>query len=181
MSGYSQEVKFCVKYLLDHGVDSLAFPKVIGELSSEDKKFDLVPVDDKNKKAFFEELATKLRELWPVGEKDGKWPWRDSVGNLSKRIELLWHQRGFNDKTIDECLVAARKYLAQYENDVRYMQTLKYFIMKQKSLVEDNGRIRYVNESKFADILEGLSDQEKMDNELKQALEEPTYYEGEII
>lgn len=178
---YSQEVKFCVRYLLNHGINSTNLVKVQLQLSNDDTDFNLVPVSVSDKD-FFDELATKLREMWPPGEKDGKYAWRDSVSNLSRRLKYLWGDR-FRDKkfTIDECLVAARKYLAQFEDNVKYMQTLKYFIMKQKSLVEDNGRIRYVNESKFADILEGLSDQEKIDNEWKQALEEPTYYEGEII
>lgn len=46
-----------------------------------------------SKKSFFEELAERLREMWPPGEKDGKYPWRDSVGNLARRLELLWADR----------------------------------------------------------------------------------------
>lgn len=182
MSGYSQEVKFCVKYLLDHGIDSLSFPKVVGELSPEDKKFDFVPVDDKNRKAFFDELAAKLREMWPPGEKSGKYPWRDSVPNLSRRLQVLWSERMKDkDYTIEQCVAAAQKYLSQFEEDTTYMQLLKYFIMKQEHIAKPNKHLEIINKSVFADILEGMDDQNNIENEWKRAFEEPTYYEGEII
>ena len=126
---YSPEEKFCVRYLLEHGINSTNFTKVVLTLKNTDVKYELVK--STTNVSFFDELAGKLRELWPPGEKDGKWPWRDSVSNLSRRLETLWRDRGLKDKTIDECLSAARKYLAQFEDNVKYMQTLKYFIMKK--------------------------------------------------
>lgn len=177
---YSPEVKFCVRYLLNHGINSTNLVKVQLQLSSDDADFNLVPVPG-SQKDFFIELAEKLRELWPPGDKDGKYAWRDSVPNLSRRLKALWDER-FKDKqfTIDECLIAARKYLAQFEDNVKYMQTLKYFIMKQKSLVEKDGRIRYINESKFADILEGNSELAAMDD-WNDILNGSTVDEGELI
>ena len=175
---YSPEEKFCVRYLLEHGINSTNFTKVVLTLKNTDVKYELVKSTTKT--SFFDELAGKLRELWPPGEKDGKWPWRDSVSNLSRRLETLWRDRGLKDKTIDECLSAARKYLAQFEDNVKYMQTLKYFIMKQKSLVEKDGRIKYINESKFADILEGNSELAAMDD-WNDILNGSTVDEGELI
>lgn len=172
------DVRFCVKYLLDHGVNALNFDDVASTISVSDQSYTLVPV---GAKSFFDELAEKLRELWPPGDKDGKYAWRDSVSNLSKRLKTLWDDR-LNGKqyTIDECLVAARKYLAQFEDNVKYMQTLKYFIMKQKSIVEKDGRIRYITESKFADILEGNSELAAMD-EWNDILNGSNVDEGELI
>ena len=104
---------------------------------------------------FFEQLATALRDLWPSGEKDGKYPWRDSVPNLVKRLQFLWKDRQLADKySIDDCLVAARRYLAQFETNVKYMQVLKYFIFKQNKLVGKDGRVTYTYKSTFADLLE---------------------------
>lgn len=127
------------------------------QLSNDDADFTLVPVP-RSRKDFFTELAEKMRELWPAGEKDGKWPWRDSVPNLSRRLQALWKDRGFGDKTIDECLTVARRYLARFEDNAKYMQTLKYFILKQDSIVDKTtGRIRYINKSVFGDMLESNS------------------------
>lgn len=104
---------------------------------------------------FFEQLAVALRDLWPSGEKDGKYPWRDSVPNLVKRLQFLWKDRQLADKySIDDCLVAARRYLAQFETNVKYMQVLKYFIFKQNKLVGKDGRVTYTYKSTFADLLE---------------------------
>lgn len=177
---YSPEVKFCVRYLLNQGITAFNFGRVQLQLSSDDADFSLVPMPS-SKKDFFTELAEKLRELWPPGEKDGKYAWRDSVPNLSRRLKVLWDER-FKGKefTIDECLVAARKYLAQFEDNVKYMQTLKYFILKQKSIVEKDGRLRYISESKFADILEGNSELAAMD-EWNDILNGSSIDEGELI
>ena len=38
------------------------------------------------------------------------------------------------------------------------MKVLKYFILKQKSVYAPDGKISYVSESTFADILEGKSE-----------------------
>lgn len=174
---YSPEVKFCVRYLLNQGITSLNFGKVQSQLSSEDAEFSLVPVPS-SQKDFFTELAERMRELWPPGEKDGKWPWRDSVGNLSRRLQALWKDRGFGDKTIDECLIVARKYLAQFEDNARYMQTLKYFILKQDKIVDKTGRIKYINKSVFADMLESNSTMDEWGDIFESS---NTFEQGELI
>ena len=154
---YSPEVKFCVRYLLNHGITAVDFSKVHLQLSNDDADFNLVPVSS-SQKDFFTELAEKMRELWPAGEKDGKWPWRDSVSNLSRRLQALWKDRKFGEKTIDECLTVARRYLAQFEDNAKYMQTLKYYILKQDEIVDNStGRIKYINKSVFGDMLESNS------------------------
>lgn len=179
---YTPEIKFCVKYLLDNGVNSITFIDVVNELSSKDKKFEFVeikPVSDMN--AFFNELAEKLREMWPPGEKDGRWPWRDSVSNLSRRLQHLWKIREMKDYTIDECLAAARKYLSQFEDNTKYMQVLKYFIFKQKAIVEKDGTEKFINESRLADLLESKSDFDKIDEEWNDILNGDTIDQGELI
>jgi len=148
------EVKFCVRYLVSRGINAFNFRQAQLALGDNDPDFELVKVTDVEYD-FFEELATKLRELWPPGEKDGKWPWRDSVSNLSRRLKTLWKDRQLKDISIDDCLMAARRYLAQFEENARYMKTLKYFILKQDKLIAENGRITYTNNSLFADMLEG--------------------------
>lgn len=134
------------------------------------------------KEAFFKELAEKLRQLWPSGEKDGKYPWRDSVVNITERLKLVWSIRNLKDYTIDECLTAARRYLNQYENNAKYMKTLKYFILRQNErVVHKDGRIHYINQSTFADMLENQSTLE-LQSELEEAFVQTNSYEvGELI
>ena len=111
----------------------------------------LMPTDD----SFFSTLADKLRELWPQGEKDGKYPWRASAKELKTRLEFIWKDRKLKDRyTIDQCLVAARRYLSQFESSTKYMQVLKYFVFKQDKIVGKDGKITYTYKSNFADLLE---------------------------
>ena len=157
----SDKEKFCLKYLLEHGYFQDQSDDVLLNIDIPDNlEYVLVRID----RSFFTELAEKLRALWPSGNKqipnkDGtlsEYPWRDSVKNLATRLELLWKTRNLHDYTIEDCLCAARKYVSQYEGNAKYMQILKYFIIKQKSVYDSRGKARIVNESRFADLLESV-------------------------
>lgn len=175
---YSDEAIFCVKYLKNQGLlneDTLM--DILEQAENTNKQFRLVVVD----RTFFRELAEKLRELWPSGNKSDKYPWRDSVDNLVKRLDTLWTIRNLGEYDMDTCLAVARRYLARFTNDVKYMQTLKYFILKQDRVIQSDGRIRYVSKSMFADMLENVTEEDKMTAELEQVLENATYGEGRLI
>ncbi len=107
-------------------------------------------------KDFLTAVATGLRNLWPQGEKGGKYPWRDSVPNLVKRLEFIWTERDLGDKyTVEDCLRAGRRYLSQFQDNMKYMQILKYFVFKQeRSVSQKDGKITCIYSSKFADFLE---------------------------
>ena len=176
---FTPEEKFCVRYLLNHGINSTNFTKVARQLKPDDEMFDIVKVKDNF--GFFDELAEKLRELWPPGEKDGKYPWRDSVNNLSRRLKTLWNDRQLKDISIDDCLAVARRYLAQFEQNAKYMKILKYFILKQDKIILKDGRITYTNSSIFADMLEGKVEMDSSMDEEWNAILNGTIDEGEII
>ena len=178
MNIYTDEVKFCVKYLKDKGVVATNYDELCNLVDDLDLEFDLVRVFH-NK---FDLLAEKLRELWPSGEKDGKYPWRDSVNNLSKRLQIMWSDR-FPKKElkVDECVEVAKRYLAKFDTDTRYMKTLKYFILKKKQVVSKKGEIKLVAESTFADMLEGKADEDAVQNEWDALINSGSLGEGELI
>ena len=175
------EVLFCLKYLSEHGIDSSNFDEKKSLLDKYSvPEYDLVKRE--KDEFFFTSLAKSLRELWPPGEKDGKYPWRESVNNLADRLKMLWKFRGLGDYSLGACLRVARRYVAQYENDTRYMQTLKYFVMKQKSVVDPrDGKITYTQTSQFADMLEGQDDIDAVQNEWENILESVSVGEGELV
>lgn len=146
------KVKSCVRFLVENGVDADEFTRLSGTLSPQDTHYELIEVKDD----FFTTVAKGLRDLWPKGEKAGGYPWRDSVANLVQRLKLIWDYHGWSsDKyTVDECLSAGRRYLAQFEKDAKYMQTLKYFIFKQKQILGRDGKYKNTYESKLCDFLE---------------------------
>lgn len=166
---FTEEALYCLRYLNDRGYfDSDELTTTLTEYPVQE--FRLMKLEDAD---FFTELAKRLRELWPPGEKDGKYPWRDSVENLSKRLKALWSLRNLKGYSIEQCLSVARRYLAQFEQNVKYMRILKYFILKQSSVVEKSGKRNIINQSVFADMLEN-------DSFLEESFE--TFdFEGELV
>ena len=68
--------------------------------------------------------------------------------------------------------MVARRYLAQYENNTKYMQTLKYFVLKQGKIVGNDGGVRYIQQSQFADMLESITDEDKNQAEWESMFEQ---------
>lgn len=158
----TEECLFCIKYLADR-LNSIS---EILEVNIDKVKLDHDFYIFKCDKNYWSDVAAALRELWPTGEKGEKYAWRDSVPNLAKRLQLLWSIR-FPDKnyTKEQILQVARMYLARYENDMKYMKTLKYFILKQDKIVDQTGRIRYSSKSTLADMLEAAEEEGLLINE----------------
>ena len=151
----SDDLKWCIKWLKMNGITGLDFEVESQCLDDFDiSNYKIVKVTGPD---FFDELATKLREMWPKGEKDGKYSWRGSQKEIVDRLKMLWAMR-FKERsfTLEQCLVAARKYLANYEDNVKYMRTLKYFILKQPKVVDvkDGSLMWGQKQSVFADFLE---------------------------
>ena len=163
------QIKFCVRYLLQNGVDTWNFSEVAASLQPTDPIFVLVLQED----SFFVETVTKMRELWPQGEKDGKWTWRGPVNKLAERMEFIWKNRKVEKEyTTEDCLEAARRYLAQFENrSVKYMCTLPYFIFKQEKFINPDGHYDVKYKSPLLDFLEGNAKEEEVWSNL----------EGELI
>ena len=115
------------------------------------------PIEQKKKQEDnrWQDIAKDLREIWPSGEKDGKYPWRDSVSNIAKRLELMWSTvNPSKDYSKDQILTVARKYVSQFPENTKYMRTLKYFILKQDRLIGQDGKIHVRNSSLLMSMLE---------------------------
>lgn len=78
----------------------------------------------------FENLAEKLRELYPEGKKSGtQYYWRDSNSVIVKKLKALVKKYGdcFTD---EQAVNATRKYVESFNGNYQFMQLLKYFISK---------------------------------------------------
>lgn len=133
------------------------------------------------KNNYWENIAKDLREIWPSGEKDGKYPWRDSVSNIAKRLELMWSTMiPSKNYSKDQILTVARKYVSQFQESTKYMRTLKYFILKQDRLIGPDGKIHVKNSSLLVSMLESEDAQGWfIDNATP--IEVYTDWEGELI
>lgn len=152
----TDECLFCAKYLLGYGYNGKDIDDMKPMLENFTEQYSLTKIQNN----YWHSIAEKLRNLWPPGEKDGKYPWRDSVENLSKRLQLLWATRLSNKYYSEEqVLQVARQYLSQFEHDMKYMKLLKYFILKQDRMVQTDGKIQINNVSILADMLESAEEQ----------------------
>lgn len=78
------------------------------------------------------QLATRLKEIFPKGKKDGtNYYWADGVALIIKRLKLFFKKYG-NTYTDEQIIRAAEKYVRGFNGNYQYMRLLKYFIFKEK-------------------------------------------------
>lgn len=105
----------------------------------------------------FSELANKMRELFPAGRKAGTtYYWRDSVPVIARKLETLVTKFDV-EFTEEEALNATRRYIESFNGDYRYMQLLKYFILKTD---RSTGEIK----SEFLSLIQNPEDEEVLND-----------------
>lgn len=170
-------IEFCIRVLRDNDISPEEYTHLVKTLPDSDEEYILV----KREPTLYIQIAKALIKLWPSGMKDGKWPWRDSVDNIAARLETLWAARQLQGKTLEDCLMVARRYLARYENDTRYMMLLKYFIFKQDKILGPTGKYKNTYKSMLADMLEGKDAEDSAMNEWDALLAAEQFGEGELV
>lgn len=97
-----------------------------------------------DKDAEFTELATKLRELYPAGRKEGTtYLWRGTTMEVAKKLKTLVVKYGYT-LNAEEVINATKEYINSFNGNYRYMQLLKYFILK--SVRDADGNIEVKSE-----------------------------------
>ena len=76
-------------------------------------------------------LAEKLKEIFPKGKKEGtKKYWAEGKALIVRRLKLFFSKYGNNFE--DEAIInAAKSYVNSYNGDYTLMRTLHYFILKE--------------------------------------------------
>lgn len=78
-----------------------------------------------------EELAKKLKELYPKGLKPGTQQyWAEGVALIVKRLKAFIKKYG--EHSYEDIIRATEAYIKSFNGDYRYMKTLKYFIWSEK-------------------------------------------------
>ena len=129
-------IEATIKSLIDSGiVNRDLYNKVSAVVSNNTKELiaSIIIDSDKaviNKDSEFTSLAEKLREIYPKGVKPGTtYLWRDSVPVIARKLKTLVTKLGASF-TEEEAIAATQKYVDSFNNDRKYMQLLKYFILK---------------------------------------------------
>ena len=107
------------------------------------------------------QLATKLKEIFPKGKKDGtNYYWADGVALIVRRLKLFFKKYG-NKFTDEQIIQAAKKYVQGFNGNYQYMRLLKYFIFKEK--VGANGEVE--GDSELISYIENAGQEEDLRND----------------
>ena len=81
----------------------------------------------------YTQLATAIRECFPKGSKDGKYPWRGTIKILVDKLRKLDKSHGMADYNNDQILAVCRDYVSQFNVMTmdRGMQIAPYFVEKE--------------------------------------------------
>ena len=112
------------------------------------------------------QLATKLKETFPKGKKDGtNYYWADGVALIVRRLKLFFKKYG-NKFTDEQIIQAAEKYVQGFNGNYQYMRLLKYFIFKEK--VGANGEVE--GDSELVRYIENAGQEEDLRNDWTSSL-----------
>jgi hypothetical protein len=78
-----------------------------------------------------EALAIRLKEIYPKGKKDDRWPWAEGVALIKKRLQAFFVKYG--RYSAEEIIDATERYV-QEKQDQEDMRLLKYFIFRDKKV-----------------------------------------------
>ena len=100
---------------------------------------------DKNiidKDSEYMELATELRELYPAGRKNGTtYMWRGTTAEVAKKLKTLVVKYGYTLNK-EKVIKATKDYISSFNGNYRYMQLLKYFILKSVKDADGNTEVK---------------------------------------
>lgn len=156
------DVNNCISSLIKKGwVDQNLFDStkvVISNNRKEDITTILVDSEKVETKFEFEELADKLREVFPKGKKPGTtYMWRDTTAVIAKKLKILVTK--YNCKfTEEQAIKATKAYVNSFGGNYKYMQLLKYFILKTPTNASGDVELRsdfmsYVDNSEHEEQL----------------------------
>lgn len=103
-------------------------------------------------------VAKKMQEIFPKGKKEGTtYAWRDCTAVIAKKLKTLVVKFDFKF-TEEEALNATKKYVESFNGNYKFMQLLKYFILKNDTTTGDI-------KSEFMSLIE--NDDIELDNSLE--------------
>lgn len=112
------------------------------------------------------QLATRLKEIFPKGKKDGtNYYWADGVALIVRRLKLFFKKYG-NKFTDEQIIQATEKYVQGFNGNYQYMRLLKYFIFKEK--VGVNGEVE--GDSELISYIENAGQEENLRNDWTSSL-----------
>lgn len=155
--------KDSIKSIIDNMLNREIIVSHEGKLSTTqhwDEEIDTVLVDSAG--AIDDEdrlnaLADKMKSCFPEGKMPGTpYYYRCNKREIVLKLKKFFYQYG-NYK--DEDMVdATKRFVASFSGNYRYLPLIKYFIMKNKTVADEDGSNHIVECSPLADYLENKED-----------------------
>lgn len=103
-------------------------------------------------------LAKQLQSLFPAGKMPGtpyyyKSNTREVAAKLKKFFEI------YGNYSDEDVINATKRYIASFNGNYKFLPMVKYFILKNKSYIDDEGMPKTVLESPLATFLENKTNE----------------------
>ncbi|MDR0912123.1 MAG: hypothetical protein LBM96_05935 [Methanobrevibacter sp.] len=93
-------------------------------------------------------LAKQMKELFPKGIKEGTSnAWTDAVPLIVKRLKMFFKKYDILDLYNNEDILNATKRYVEFNKNNQYMQTLRYFIMKDNIELNQSELLNYLEDT----------------------------------
>lgn len=109
-------------------------------------------------------LAKKMRECFPEGRMPGTaYYYRCNSREVVLKLKKFFAQYGnySDDKIID----ATKRFVASFQGNYKYLPLIKYFISKNKLVMDEDGQNHISEVSELASYLENNTDKEQITND----------------
>lgn len=112
---------------------------------------------DINDEQRLQNLAQQMRDLYPRGKMPGT-PYYYRCNNREVILKLKKFFQTYGNYPDDKILEATERYVASFQGNYKYLPLIKYFIMKDKLRLGEDGQQHVSPESSLATYLENKDD-----------------------
>lgn len=104
-----------------------------------------------------QQLARQMAECFPKGKKQGTvYYYRCNTKEIVSKLKGFFDAYG--EYPDEQILRATRQFVASFHGDYRFLPLIKYFISKNKKVMDENGENHIVEVSELASALENMTD-----------------------
>ena len=103
-------------------------------------------------------LAEEMQKCFPKGKMPGTaYYYRCNAREIIQKLKKFFAQYG--DYPDDEIIDATKRFVASFQGNYRYMPLIKYFIMKNKTVADEDGENHITEVSELASYLENKEEE----------------------
>lgn len=112
-----------------------------------------------NNEERLQNLAKRMRECFPEGKMRGTaYYYRCNNREVVLKLKKFFVQ--YDDYSDEDILEATKRFVASFKGDYRYMPLIKYFIMKNKKVQDEDGEFHIQEVSELASYLENKTSED---------------------